>query len=145
MNTLHLRRSQDDGEYTNAGLNTAQQVPDEAEALSFSDNAPSWPELSDLVARRSAELQWSLPDVESVLTMLTTICPLTITTCVGLECCPAVCRGACLHHVCGFWSAPVLCQHGERAVQCIAAGPVEPAVAAEDVRHRWRAAVEAVP
>ncbi len=85
MNTLHLRRSQDDAEYTNAGLNTAQQVPDEAEALSFSDNAPSWPELSEMVARRSAELQWSLPDMESVLTILATICHFTITTCAGLK------------------------------------------------------------
>ena len=65
-----------------AGLNTAQQVPEDAEALSFSDNAPSWPELSELVAKRSAELQWSLPDVESVLrripgllrSHLTTLC-----------------------------------------------------------------------
>jgi hypothetical protein len=57
---------QGEDEYSNAGLNTAQQVPEDAEALSFSDNAPSWEELSELVAKRSAELQWSLPDLESV-------------------------------------------------------------------------------
>ena len=57
---------QGEDDYSNAGLNTAQQVPEDAEALSFSNNAPSWEELSELVAKRSAELQWSPPDVESV-------------------------------------------------------------------------------
>ena len=52
-------------EPSNGALNPAQQVPD-AEPRAFSDNAPSWEELSLLVEQRSQELQWSMPDMDSV-------------------------------------------------------------------------------
>ena len=46
-------------------LNPAQSVPD-APPRPFSDNAPSWEELAQLVESRSRELDWSPPEMETV-------------------------------------------------------------------------------
>lgn len=46
-------------------LNRAQHAP-AGVPRAFSDNAPSWEELAQLVEARSAELQWGMPDMESV-------------------------------------------------------------------------------